>query len=64
MNANTDGLAITMNDGSSKNSIDGNHAFFGTTDPTDPYRDLNGDDDSNAWGLNYKGVTATLAKMT
>lgn len=64
MPSDADGSAITLADGTSGISIDGNHAFFGTANPTDPYRDVNGDDDSNAWGLNYKGITATLAKMT
>lgn len=63
MPSDTDGKAITLAAGSSGIYIDGNHANFGTTDAADPYRDINGDD-SNTWGLNYKGITATMPKLT
>jgi len=58
--SNTVGMAITLADGSSGIYIDGNRANFGITDmANNPFRDLN-NDDSNTWGLNHKGVTATL----
>lgn len=63
MPSDTDGKAITLAAGSSGIYVDGNHANFGSSDATDPYRDVNGDD-SNTWGLNYKGITATMPKLT
>jgi len=57
--SNTVGMAITLADGSSGIYVDGNRANVGITDmANNPFRDLN-NDNSNTWGLNYKGVTAT-----
>lgn len=64
LNSDLAGGAITLDDGSSQIYVDNNHAGYGTTDAADPYYDKNGNDDSNTWGLNYKGVTGTLPKLT
>ena len=58
--SDTVGKAITLANGSSGIYVNGNCAAFGIVDPTtNPFRDLN-NDNSNMWGLNCKGVTATL----
>lgn len=58
--ANTAGAAITLSAGCGGCAIFGNHANFGDTDMgNNPYTDGAGAG-SNHWGLNYKGVTATL----
>jgi len=54
------GKAITLAAGSSGNFIDGNHANFGDADMSaNPYTDSS-TTDYNDWGLNYKGITATM----
>lgn len=58
--SDTAGKAITLSAGTAGSAIFGNHANFGDADMVaNPYTD-GAAGDSNTWGLNYKGVTATL----
>ncbi len=60
LRANTEGLAITLGNATNAILVDGNHANFGDTDMVaNPYKDSS-TATYNTWGLNYKGVTATL----
>lgn len=57
--SDTEGKAITLADGSSGIFVDGNHAAFGDTAPSNnPFLDSS-TADYNDWGVNYKGITAT-----
>lgn len=59
VNSNLAGGAITLDDGSSRIFVDGNHAGFGMTSMNNPYLDSNGDN-SNDWGTNWDQEAATL----
>ena len=57
--SNTEGKAISLAAGTTLCYIDGNRANYGKADMgTNPFKDLGAA--TNTWGLNYKGVTATL----
>lgn len=59
--SDTVGTAITVADGGGAGCFfDGNHANFGITAmANNPYRDLH-NDNSNTWGINYKGSVSIM----
>jgi hypothetical protein len=55
--SNGQGLAVTLQTGTSAFMVDRNHALYGEVTSTSPYHD-EGTSTTNGWGLNYLNLTA------